>query len=105
MLMMEAQITPWLLCAFGYLVSIASLLQYTLVQGHTPDEYLGRVNAIWTAQDASGDSLGTLGLGFMGKLMSSLAGIFTLGAVAMGVGLLMLGGLKSLRNTTYESVK
>ncbi|TVV43081.1 enterobactin transporter EntS [Thalassolituus sp. C2-1] len=91
----------FLLAAFGYLVSIASLLQYNLVQINTPDQYLGRINGIWTAQDASGDSLGTLGIGVLGKFMSSLGSIFTLGAVAMTLGVLLLGNktLRGIENT------
>jgi ENTS family enterobactin (siderophore) exporter len=89
--------TLLLLVAFGYLVAIASLLQYTLVQGHTPDNYLGRVNSLWTAQDAAGDSLGTLGIGLLGKLLSSLGSIFFCGAAATGIGLLLLGSLRVLR--------
>lgn len=93
-----------LLAAFGYLVSIASLLQYTLVQGHTPDQYLGRVNALWTAQDASSDSLGAVGIGLMGKLMSSLTSIFALGAIAFGATLVILGIFKSLRHAPMEAI-
>ena len=92
-----------LLAAFGYLVSISSLLQYTIVQGHTPDHYLGRINGLWTAQDASGDSLGTLGIGALGKFMSSLASIFTFGAVAAGLGVVMLALFKTLRNAPLNS--
>ena len=94
-----------LLGAFGYLVSMASLLQYALVQGHTPDHYLGRINGLWTAQDAAADSAGTIGIGLLGKFMSSLGSIFALGAGAMGLGLLMLGLFKSLRGAsmTQES--
>lgn len=92
-----------LLAAFGYLVSISSLLQYTLVQNHTPDHYLGRVNGLWTAQDASGDSLGALGIGVLGKFMSSLASIFVLGAAAMGCGLVMMGLFKTLRETSMNN--
>jgi ENTS family enterobactin (siderophore) exporter len=88
-----------LLVAFGYLVSIASLLQYSFVQGHTPDEYLGRINGIWTAQDASGDSVGTLSIGALGKFLSPLGSILAFGAVAMGIGVIMLVSLKSLRNS------
>lgn len=88
-----------LLVAFGYLVSITSLLQYSLVQGHTPDHYLGRINGIWTAQDASGDSLGTLGIGILGKFLSSLGSIFAFGAVAAGLGLIMFGAFKTLRHS------
>lgn len=88
-----------LLVIFGYLVSIASLLQYSFVQGHTPDHYLGRINGIWTAQDASGDSIGTLSIGALGKFLSPLGSIFAFGAVTMGIGLIMLVSLKSLRNS------
>ena len=92
-----------LLVAFGYFVSIASLLQYSFVQGHTPDHYLGRINGIWTAQDASGDSIGTLGIGVIGKFISSLASIFLFGSIAMGIGLVMLLGFKKLRNSPLNN--
>jgi len=78
------------LIASGYAGSIAGLLQYTMVQGHTPDSHLGRVNALWTAQDALADGLGAtlvgilvkafgpvgaaLGFGFCGALLSLLVG-------------------------------
>lgn len=91
-----------LLAAFGYLVSIASLLQYTLVQVHTPDQYLGRVNALWTAQDASGDSLGSIGIGLLGKFMSSLASIFALGVIAFSATLVIFGVCKSLREARLD---
>ena len=87
-----------LLACFGYCVSIASLLQYGLVQGHTPDHYLGRVNGLWAAQDAAGDSLATIGVGLLGKLLSATAGIFVLGATAGVLGLAMFGLCKRLRN-------
>jgi ENTS family enterobactin (siderophore) exporter len=91
------------LIVFGYLVSIASLLQYSLVQGHTPDHYLGRINGIWTAQSASGDSVGTLTIGALGKLLSSLGGIFVFGSAAMTIGLVMLVSLKKLRNSPLNN--
>lgn len=92
-----------LLCAFGYLVSITSLLEYSLVQGHTPDHYLGRVNAIWTAQDASGDSLGSMGLGLLGKVMLPLTGVFMLGMTALAISVLMLASFGSLRRAPLEA--
>jgi ENTS family enterobactin (siderophore) exporter len=95
-------LTLILLAAFGYLVSITSLLQYSFVQGHTPDHYLGRINGIWTAQDASGDSVGTLSIGALGKLLSSLGSIFAFGTVAMGLGLILLASLKTLRSSTLN---
>ncbi len=86
-----------LLALFGYLVSIASLLQYALVQNYTPDQYLGRINGLWSAQDAAGDSLGTVGIGVLGKFMSSLGSVLVFGSAAMGLGLCMLGIFKTLR--------
>lgn len=91
------------LVVFGYLISIASLLQYSLVQGHTPDHYLGRINGIWTAQSASGDSVGTLTIGALGKLLSSLGSIFVFGSVAMAIGLVMFVSLKNLRNSPLNN--
>lgn len=63
---------PWyslaLLClvAFGYLSALNSLLQYGLIQSLTPDNFLGRINGLWTAQNVVGDALGALLLGAMG---------------------------------------
>ncbi|WP_075184587.1 enterobactin transporter EntS [Teredinibacter haidensis] len=92
-----------ILVLFGYLVSIASLLQYTLVQGHTPDIYLGRINGLWTAQDACGDSLGTFGIGVLGKFLPALGSIFTLGAGSLLVGLSLLGICKTVRNAPLNN--
>lgn len=87
-----------ILVLFGYLISITSLLQYTLVQGHSPDHYLGRINGIWTAQDASGDSVATLVIGVMGKNMSTLSSIITLGASTLILGCLMAVTFRRLRS-------
>ena len=56
----------------GYFGSIASLLQFTLVQGNTPDHLLGRVNSLWNAQDVVGDGLGALGLGALARALAPL---------------------------------
>ena len=58
----------------------------------------GRVNGLWAAQDAAGDSLATIGIGLLGKLLSATAGIFVLGATAGILGLAMLGLCKRLRS-------
>ena len=51
------------LVAFGYLSALNSLLQYGLIQSLTPDNFLGRINGLWTAQNVVGDALGALLLG------------------------------------------
>ena len=89
-----------ILVVYGYLGSVASLIQYSIVQGHTPDHLLGRVSSLWTAQDVTGDSVGAIGLGALGKIMAPAMTIFSFGLGATGVGMLMVVGFRSLRQAT-----
>lgn len=91
-----------LLVIFGYLSSTASLIQYTLVQGHTPDEYLGRINGLWTAQNTCGDSLGMLIFGLIGKIFSPISSIFLLGISSLLLGLLFQYKSKTLKNSGFN---
>ncbi|ELA6793200.1 enterobactin transporter EntS [Vibrio alginolyticus] len=86
-----------ILVIYGYLGSAASLIQYSIVQGHTPDHLLGRVSSLWTAQDVTGDSMGAIGLGALGKVMAPAMSIFSFGLGATGVGMLMVILFRPLR--------
>ena len=88
------------LVVYGYLGSVASLIQYSIVQGHTPDHLLGRVSSLWTAQNVSGDSVGALGLGALGKVMAPAMSILSFGLGATGMGILMVIAFRSLRQAT-----
>ncbi|MEC5320486.1 enterobactin transporter EntS [Brenneria populi subsp. brevivirga] len=91
------------LCAlvcYGYLNAITSLLQFTLIQSHTPDRLLGRVNSLGTAQDVTGDSIGALGLGAIGKILAPAAGILSFGAAAALLCLLLAACIRPLRHCT-----
>lgn len=92
-----------LLAVFGALVSLAGLLQYALVQGHTPDAYLGRVNGLWSAQDALGDALGTVAIGLLAQTLSPLGGVAALGAAGLALGLWALARLPVLRGARAEA--
>lgn len=87
-----------ILVVFGYLMSLANLLQYTIVQGYTPDDYLGRINAIWLAQDASGDTVATAALGVLSKLTAVNTGIVYFGLISLCIGLLFYFKLEQLHN-------
>ena len=54
------------LALFGWLSAISSLLQYTLIQTQTPENMLGRINGLWTAQNVTGDAIGAALLGIRG---------------------------------------
>ncbi|MDC9594371.1 enterobactin transporter EntS, partial [Xenorhabdus sp. IM139775] len=90
------------LVCYGYLNAFASLLQFTLVQSHTPDHLLGRVNSFVTAQDVTGDSLGALGLGFMGRLLSPVMTVFSFGTFAALTCLLLAVVVRPLRHSTLR---
>ncbi|CNE51424.1 enterobactin transporter EntS [Yersinia kristensenii] len=74
------------LLLYGYLGSISGLLQYTLVQTHTPDALLGRVNSLWNVQFVAGESFGALGLGVLAKVMAPALSALTFGMIAATVG-------------------
>lgn len=83
---------------FGYLGSIGSLLQYSIVQGHTPDHMLGRIGSFWTAQDVVGDSAGALSIGVIVKVLSPVMGLMSIGLGCAAVTLLIGTGVRSLRH-------
>ncbi|QDQ27206.1 enterobactin transporter EntS [Chitinimonas arctica] len=92
-----------LLVLLGYLGSIASLLQFTLVQDHTPDRLLGRVNSLWNAQDVVGDAAGALGMGALARFFAPLLALCLFGGAATAVAVMMCGGFASLRRLNGRS--
>lgn len=104
-------LSPWfvatlaLLSIFGYLMAIANLLQYSIVQGHTPDEYLGRINAIWLAQDASADSVATTGLGLLTRFLPISSSILCFGVLSFALGLLFFLNFKGVRKAPFHDPK
>jgi MFS transporter, ENTS family, enterobactin (siderophore) exporter len=88
------------LAVFGYLGSIGGLLQYTIVQGHTPDYMLGRIGSFWTAQDVVGDSAGALGIGALVRVLSPIMGLVALGFGCAAATVLLSAGNRSLRSVS-----
>ncbi|MBY6264971.1 enterobactin transporter EntS [Azospirillum sp. 412522] len=86
------------LVLFGYVTAIASLLEYSMVQGHTPDGMQGRVNSLWAAQDVIGDGVGTVGLGFLAALTGPAAGILLFGLAALGLCAAVTAAAGTMRN-------
>lgn len=89
------------LVVFGYLGSIGGLLQYSIVQGHTPDNMLGRIGSFWTAQDVVGDSAGALGIGVIVKVLSPVMGLVSLGLGCAVATLFVGAGVRSLREASW----
>lgn len=87
---------------FGYLSAVANLLQYSIVQGHTPDEYLGRINAIWLAQDASSDSIATTILGALTRFLPISSSIFIFSGLSFTLGLVFLMSAEKIREAKFN---
>ena len=92
------------LAVFGYLGSIGGLLQYAIVQGHTPDYMLGRIGSFWTAQDVVGDSAGALSIGVSVKVLSPMMGLMNIGLGCAAVTLLIGTGVRSLRQASLIDI-
>jgi len=75
------------------------------VQGHTPDEYLGRINAIWLAQDALGDSIATTTLGLLTRFLPISGSILFFGIVSFAVGFMFLFHSQDMRETGFQDPK
>ncbi|EKN4695064.1 enterobactin transporter EntS [Yersinia ruckeri] len=93
------------LVVYGYLGSISGLLQYTLVQSHTPDALLGRVNSLWNVQFVTGESLGALGLGLLARLMIPALAALSCGLAAAGLGAVIAVCVRPLRQATMGSAE
>lgn len=94
-----------LLIVYGYTSAIAGLVQYTMIQGHTPDALLGRVNSLWTAQEVSGDSLAALGIGLAGKLLTPGGLVTAFGGLSALLCLALLALFRSLHSARLTAAR
>jgi ENTS family enterobactin (siderophore) exporter len=89
-----------ILFIYGFIASIEEILRYGLIQAHTPDAYLGRINALWAAQETGGEAVGALGAGALGRYLAPGAAIVVYGATSAalaGALALSLSGLRAAK--------
>lgn len=87
---------------YGFVTSIEEILRYGLIQSHTPDGFLGRVNALWSAQETGGGAIGALGAGALGGYLSPGDAIVAYGAVSAVLALVLALTLTGLRTATLN---
>jgi ENTS family enterobactin (siderophore) exporter len=86
------------LFGYGFVASIEEILRYGLIQSHTPDAFLGRVSALWSAQETGGEAVGSLGAGALGRYLAPGAAIVVYGAASAALALALALSLPGLRN-------
>lgn len=89
-----------ILFGYGFVESVEEILRYGLIQSHTPGSHLGRVNALWAAQETGGGAIGSLGAGALGRYLAPGAAIVVYGTVSAVLALalaLTLTGLRTAR--------
>ena len=91
-----------LLLANGYAATVAGLLQYTLIQGHTPDRFLGRVNSLWTAQEVAGGGLAALAVGSLTTLLAPAAAAWCFGGGALMLAAGAVTGFGATRRAPFQ---
>jgi ENTS family enterobactin (siderophore) exporter len=93
-------VVAMLLIVAGAITSVQEVLRYSLIQTHTPEHMLGRVNGLWAAQEVAGASVGALVAGAVGGLVAPSAAIVAYSATLCGVALVLLVVLGTLRRAT-----
>ncbi|TDD79237.1 enterobactin transporter EntS [Actinomadura rubrisoli] len=93
-----------ILLVYGFVASIEEILRYGLIQSHTPDSHLGRVNALWAAQETGGGAVGALGAGALGRYLAPGAAIVVYGTVSAALALALAITLTGLRTATLSPV-
>lgn len=86
-----------LLVVVGATGSVQEVLRYALIQTHTPDSLLGRVNGLWAAQEVAGVSVGALLAGAFGGFVAASSAVVTYSLTMCAVALVFLVVLGSLR--------
>ena len=91
-----------ILFVYGFVESVEEILRYGLIQSHTPDSHLGRVNALWSAQETGGGAIGSLGAGALGRYLAPGAAIVLYGTVSAVLALALALTLTGLRTATMR---
>ncbi|WP_433136464.1 enterobactin transporter EntS [Actinomadura nitritigenes] len=89
-----------ILFGYGFAASVEEILRYGLIQSHTPDSHLGRVNSLWAAQETGGTAIGSLGAGALGRYLAPGPAIVAYGTVSAVLALVLALTLTTLRAAT-----
>jgi hypothetical protein len=90
-----------ILVTFGFTASLEEILRYGLIQTHTPDAHLGRVNSLWSAQETAGYAAGSLGAGLTGRALGPGSAIMAYGIASALLATALTAVLPGLRRAAF----
>ena len=93
------------LVAAGATNALEEVLRYTLLQLRTPDELLGRVNSLFSAQAMTGAAIGAVVAGAVGGLAGAADALWIYNALMAGVAVLTTAALGPLRRATRDMIE
>lgn len=85
------------LAAHGFGDSLSDIVRYATVQMHTPDDYRGRIAAVWSAQVTAGASVGAVAAAAVASVVPMSAALVAYGIAGLVVTAILAAALKSLR--------
>jgi ENTS family enterobactin (siderophore) exporter len=93
------------LLAAGAVNSVEEVLRYALLQQRTPEEYLGRVNSVFAAQNMSGIAVGAMIAGFVGAWLDPVTAFWGYNVAMAGISVVVLFLLPALRRHRGEDAR
>lgn len=84
----------FMLLILGYSLACAALLHYGLLQAHTEDEYMGRINGMWSALESAAETLAMLLLGYLAAWRGAAASLLLLAGLLVLVSALGFAQLR-----------
>lgn len=91
--------------AAGATNALEEVLRYTLLQLRTPDELLGRVNSLFSAQAMTGAAIGAVVAGAVGGLVGPADALWIYNTVMAGAAVLTTAALGPLRRATRDMIE
>ncbi|MCG8710300.1 hypothetical protein JHU04_003586 [Brenneria sp. 4F2] len=91
------------LTIYGYFSAINHVVQFIVVQNHTPDHLLGRVNGVWMAQNIGSDMAGALFISMISAFMVPTVIAIVYGGTAIIVGTIVMMIIKRQRAASAEA--
>lgn len=92
-----------ILFGLGYNLAFAALLHYGLLQAHTDDAYMGRINGMWSALESASETAAIVLLGYLASWQGAAHGLLMFAALLCVITALSCWRARSLQQARLAS--